>query len=172
MPRLQSAHGSSPRRKAESRIHRRATLRTPSGLRLRHHDASSLPSSSSLTLSPFVSSFIPTPIPHKNLPHPQSSAHGGLRLGLVLGPGHGDADGGLCGRGGAPPGGLDAASGGRKRQCVRRGEWIPGGRPASGGCGVGACQGGGGRAGGGRGQQAGRSRCADGGDPRHLLSGE
>ena len=103
---------------------------------------------------------------------PQSSAHGGLRLGLVLGPGHGDADGGLCGRGGAPPGGLDAASGGRKRQCVRRAGWIPGGRPATGGCGVGACQGGGGRAGGGRGQQAGGSRCADGGDPRHLLSGE
>ncbi|OEL25990.1 hypothetical protein BAE44_0012988 [Dichanthelium oligosanthes] len=44
--------------------------------------------------------------------------------------------------------------------------------PASGGCGVGACRGGGGRAGGGRGQQAGGSRCLDGGDLRHLLSGE
>ena len=117
LPRVQSAQGPSPRREHDPSA---PNPPPPSGIRLRLHDAST---SSSLPL--FTGAFsLPSPAlfpPTQNPPDaPQSSLRTWkppARVGS-LEPGHGDADDGLRGRGGASPGGLDAACGGRERQCV------------------------------------------------------
>lgn len=161
--RMDQVHG-------ESKIHRSAT--PPSGVRLRHHDSSSLPPL--LFTDAFSLPSLLYSTPAKTPDTPKSSPRtwrAPSRVGSLERV-HGDADCGLRGRSGASPGDLDAARGGRReRHCVRRGGgWTPGRRRARGGR---ACQGGGGRAGGGGGWQAGgASRCTHGGDPRHLLSGE